>query len=139
MPCGRLNHVSGAEMDVAVGTSVYTQFLNEKGGIEADVTVTRLAAQQFLVVTGHPSQIRDQAHIRAHAHPDWRFEIFDATSAYGLLTIHGPKSRAILQAISGDDLSNAAFPLARRARLILAMPASGRSAGRSWASWAMNF
>jgi heterotetrameric sarcosine oxidase gamma subunit len=105
-----LNHVSGAEMDVAVGTSVYTQFLNLRGGIEADVTVTRLASQQFLVVTGHPSQIRDQAHIRAHAHPDWRFEIFDATSAYGLLTIHGPKSRAILQAISGDDLSNAAFP-----------------------------
>jgi 4-methylaminobutanoate oxidase (formaldehyde-forming) len=105
-----LNFVSGAEMDVAVGTSVYTQFLNERGGIEADVTVTRLATQQFLVVTGHPSQIRDQAHIRAHAKPDWRFEIFDATSAYGLLTIHGPKSRAILQAISGDDLSNAAFP-----------------------------
>lgn len=105
-----LNHVSGAEMDVPVGTSVYTQFLNLRGGIEADVTVTRLAPQQFLVVTGHPSQFRDQAHIRAHAHPDWRFEIFDATSAYGLLTIHGPKSRAILQAISGDDLSNAAFP-----------------------------
>ncbi len=105
-----LNHVSGAEMDVTVGTSVYTQFLNDRGGVEADVTVTRLAPQQFLVVTGHPSQIRDQAHIRAHANPDWRFEIFDATSAYGLLTIHGPKSRVILQAISGDDLSNAAFP-----------------------------
>jgi heterotetrameric sarcosine oxidase gamma subunit len=105
-----LNFVSGAEMDVAVGTSVYTQLLNERGGIEADVTVTRLAPMQFLVVTGHPSQVRDQALIRAHAQPEWRFEIFDATSAYGLLTIHGPKSRAILQALSADDLSNAAFP-----------------------------
>ncbi len=105
-----LNRVSGAEIDVAVGTSVYTQFLNEKGGIEADVTVTRIAAEQFMVVTGHPSQIRDQTHIRAHAEPAWRFEIFDATSAYGLLTIHGPQSRAILQQLSADDLSNEAFP-----------------------------
>lgn len=104
-----LNHVSGAEMDVAVGTSIYTQFLNGKGGIEADVTVTRIASEQFMVVTGHPSQIRDQAHIRAHADPAWRFEIFDATSAYGLLTIHGPQSRAILQQLSADDLSNEAF------------------------------
>ncbi|MEX0346977.1 MAG: FAD-dependent oxidoreductase [Rhizobiaceae bacterium] len=105
-----INRVCGAEMDVAVGTSVYTQFLNEQGGIEADVTVTRIEPDRFLVVTGHPSQIRDQAHIRNHADADWRFEIFDATSAYGLLTIHGPKSREILQAISGDDLSNKAFP-----------------------------
>ena len=105
-----LNHVCGAQMDVPVGTSVYTQFLNENGGIEADVTVTRIAPHQFMIVTGHPSQIRDQVHIRTHAKPEWRLEIFDATSAYGLLTIHGPKSRAILQALSGDDLSNEAFP-----------------------------
>lgn len=105
-----LNRVSGAQMDVAVGTSVYTQFLNEKGGIEADVTVTRTAAQGFLVVTGHPSQIRDQAHIRAHAHPDWRFEIFDATASFALVSLHGPASRDILQSLSDDDLSNAALP-----------------------------
>ena len=105
-----LNHVCGAEMDVDPGTSVYTQFLNLGGGIEADVTVTRIAPQSFMVVTGHPSQIRDQAHLRAHCRADWRAEIFDATSAYGLLTLHGPQSRAILQALSGDDLSNAAFP-----------------------------
>lgn len=105
-----LNRVSGAEIDVPTGTSVYTQFLNEKGGIEADVTITRIAPDQFMVVTGHPSQIRDQAHIRGHAAPEWRFEIFDATAAYSLLTLHGPKSREILQAASGDDLSNAGFP-----------------------------
>ncbi|MBE1283472.1 MAG: FAD-dependent oxidoreductase [Rhodobacteraceae bacterium] len=105
-----LNRVCGAEMDVEVGVSVYTQFLNARGGIEADVTVTRIAPQSFMVVTGHPSQIRDQHWIRSHADPDWQFEIFDATSAFGLLSIHGPKSRAILQAISGDDLSNDAFP-----------------------------
>ena len=105
-----LNRVCGAEMDVETGTSVYTQFLNSRGGIEADVTVTRTAPDSFMVITGHPSQIRDQAWIRDHADPEWRFEIFDATSAYGLISIHGPKSREILSAISGDDMSNEAFP-----------------------------
>ncbi|WP_037312404.1 FAD-dependent oxidoreductase [Ruegeria halocynthiae] len=105
-----LNRVCGAEMDVDVGVSVYTQFLNARGGIEADVTVTRTAPECFMVITGHPSQVRDQGWIRDHADPDWRFEVFDATSGYGLISIHGPKSRAILAAISGDDLSNDAFP-----------------------------
>ena len=105
-----LNRVCGAEMDVAVGTSIYTQFLNTRGGIEADVTVTRIAPETFMVITGHPSQMRDQGWIRDHADPEWRFEIFDATSAFALLSLHGPQSRAILQALSGDDLSNEAFP-----------------------------
>jgi glycine cleavage system aminomethyltransferase T/glycine/D-amino acid oxidase-like deaminating enzyme len=105
-----LNRVCGAEMDVLVGTSVYTPFLNQRGGIEADVTVTRLAAQSYLVVTGHPSQIRDQAWIKQHADTEWHFEVFDATSAYALLGVHGPLSRAVLQACSNDDLSNEALP-----------------------------
>ena len=104
-----LNHICGAQMDVAVGASVYTQFLNSQGGIEADVTVTRTEAQAFLVVTGHPSQMRDQHWIRSNARPDWQFEIFDATAAYGLLGIHGPRARDILQEISSDDLSDAVF------------------------------
>lgn len=105
-----LNRVCGAEMDVDVGISVYTQFLNRKGGIEADVTVTRIARNSFMVVTGHPSQMRDQYWIKAHADPDWRFELFDATSAQCLLALHGPKAREILQSISTDDLSNDALP-----------------------------
>ena len=105
-----LNHICGAQMDVAVGTSVYTQFLNAKGGIEADVTVTRIAPETFMVVTGHPSQMRDAQWLRQHADPAWRVEVFDATSAYGLLTVHGPKARSILQSLSSDDLSAQAFP-----------------------------
>lgn len=104
-----LNRVCGAEMDVPTGTSVYSQFLNSRGGIEADVTVMRIEQNAFMVITGHPSQTRDKAWIKRFADPDWRFEIFDATSAHGLLTIHGPTSRKILSKISGDDLSNKAF------------------------------
>ena len=105
-----LNHVSGAQMDVDVGTSVYTQFLNRNGGIEADVTVTRVTPRSFMVVTGHPSQMRDQHWIKTHADPLWNFEVFDATSGYSLLTLHGPKSRGILQSLSIDDVSREAFP-----------------------------
>ncbi len=105
-----LNRVCGAELNVPNGSSVYTQFLNTRGGIEADVTVTRMAEGVFMVITGHPSQMRDQAWIKDHADPAWRFAVFDATSGYGLLSLHGPKARAILAAISGDDVSNAALP-----------------------------
>ena len=105
-----LNRVSGAEMDVDVGTSVYTQFLNERGGIEADVTVTRIAPESFMVITGHPSQTRAPYWVRKHADPEWAFEVFDATSAHCLLTIHGPKSRDILQSLTTDDVSNKALP-----------------------------
>jgi heterotetrameric sarcosine oxidase gamma subunit len=105
-----LNRVCGAEMDVAVGISVYTQFLNGRGGIEADVTVTRQAEDRFLVVTGHPSQMRDQAWIAQHADTRWAYAIFDATSSYALLSLHGPHSRKILKALTSDDVSNTAFP-----------------------------
>jgi 4-methylaminobutanoate oxidase (formaldehyde-forming) len=105
-----LDRVSGARMDVAPGTSVYTQFLNARGGIEADVTVTRLSETSFVVLTGHPSQIRDRHWIERHADPAWRVAVFDATSGYALLSLHGPRSREILEATSGDDLSNARFP-----------------------------
>ncbi|QKK27015.1 FAD-dependent oxidoreductase [Rhizobium hidalgonense] len=115
-----LNRVCGAQMDVAVGTSVYTQVLNHRGGIEADITVTRIASQKFLLVTGHPSQVRDRAWLEMHADPDWRFEIFDATSSYALLTIHGPKSREILSALTTDDLSNETFPFGAAREIDLA-------------------
>lgn len=105
-----LNRVCGADLDVDVGTSVYTQFLNNRGGIEADLTVTRIGPDRFMVITGHPSQMRDQCWIRDHSEADWRFEIFDATSAFALISLHGPRARDILSAVSEDDLSNDAFP-----------------------------
>jgi len=108
--CRALNWVCGAQIDVPIGTSVYTHFLNAQGGIEADITVIRQSKHQFMVITGHPSQMRDQKFLRDHADPDWRFEVFDATSAFSLVTIHGPKARAILQALSNDDLSAQALP-----------------------------
>jgi len=105
-----LNHICGAQMDVDVGISVYTQLLNRRGGIEADITVTRIAPTRFMIVTGHPSQARDLAWITANIDPSWQCDVLDMTSAYSLLTIHGPKTRDILQALSTEDVSNTAFP-----------------------------
>ncbi|MEM9603062.1 MAG: FAD-dependent oxidoreductase [Pseudomonadota bacterium] len=99
-----LNRVCCAELDVPVGTSVYTPFLNARGGIEADLTVVRLASERFLVITGHPSQQRDLAWLRQHIAPGQRVAVFDATAAYGLLSVHGPAARAVLQSLSDDDL-----------------------------------
>ncbi len=115
-----LNRVSGAQMDVPAGTSVYAQFLNARGGIEADVTVTRLESDRFLVLSGHPSQIRDAAWIRVHAEPHWRFEVVDMTSAYSLLSVHGPKSRRILSRLSDADLSTDLFPFGAAREIDLA-------------------
>lgn len=115
-----LNRIASAQMDVVPGTSVYTPFLNARGGIEADVTVTRLSPTAFLVVTGHPSQIRDAALIRGATGPDDHAETLDATSAHALLSLNGPASRAILQALSDDDLSNAAFPFGAAREIDLA-------------------
>lgn len=115
-----LNHLCGAEMNVTVGTSVYTQFLNTKGGIEADVTVTRIAPDSFIVVTGHPSQMRDQYWIKTQTDPSWRFEVFDATSGYSLMSLHGPRSRDILRSLSSDDLSAEALPFGAAREIDLA-------------------
>ena len=115
-----LNRVSGAQMDVPADTSVYAQFLNPRGGIEADVTVTRLGCDRFLVLSGHPSQIRDASWIRAHAKPCWRFEVVDMTSAYSLLSLHGPESRGILSRLSDVDLSSDSFPFGAAREIDLA-------------------
>ena len=74
------------------------------------MTATRLGNEKFLVLSGHPSQVRDAHWIRSHADASWRFEVMDATSAYGLLSVQGPESRNILSLLSGSDLSNESLP-----------------------------
>ncbi len=107
-----LNHVCGAQMDVPVGQSVYAQMLNEKGGIEADVTVIRLALDEFIMISGHPSQRRDLHWLRNKITTGLQVQVFDATSAYSLLTLHGPNARPLLQQLSNADLSAEALPFA---------------------------
>ena len=108
--CAVLNGVSVADMDVPAGRIVYTQWCNEQGGIEADLTVTRLAETSFLVVTGAAVQTRDLAWLREHIADEARCTVVDITSGLPMLGLMGPSSRALLEKLSGEDLSNAACP-----------------------------
>ncbi len=104
-----LNHVCGANVSVPVGRIVYTQFLNSRGGIEADVTVTRLGETAFLVVTPAATRLADQTWLARHR-GERRATITDTTAAEGVLAVMGPNARILMQAVSPDDFSNAAFP-----------------------------
>jgi heterotetrameric sarcosine oxidase gamma subunit len=111
-----LNHVCGAEMSVPVGRIVYTQFLNATGGIEADVTVTRLSETAYLVVTPAATRLADETWLRRHV-GDHAVVITDVTAGEGVLAVMGPKARDLMRAVSPDDFSNAAHPFGQ-ARVI---------------------
>ncbi|MCG6903098.1 MAG: FAD-dependent oxidoreductase [Rhodobacter sp.] len=104
-----LNHVCGGDMSVPVGRIVYTQFLNARGGIEADVTVTRLAETAYLVVTPAATRLADETWLRRHL-GERNVVITDVTAGEGVLAVMGPNARRLLQAVSPNDFSNAANP-----------------------------
>ncbi len=105
-----LNRICANEVAVPPGRVVYTQWLNERGGIEADLTVTREAEDRYFIVTSAASQTRDFAWLKRHIPDDARAAAVDVTSAYAVLSLMGPRSRELLQSLTPDDLSNAAFP-----------------------------
>ena len=104
-----LEQLSANSIDVAPGRGVYTQWLNERGGIEADLTVTRIASDEFWVVTSAASQTRDWAWLR-RACRGRSVEISDITDDWSVIGVMGPRSRDLLQTISNLDLSNESFP-----------------------------
>lgn len=105
-----LNHICAGNCDVAVGRIVYTQWLNPRGGIEADVTVIRVAEDAFLVVTVAASQRRDMAWFRRNIPAGLQVHISDVTSGTAMLAVMGPKVRELLARVSPDDFSNEGFP-----------------------------
>jgi 4-methylaminobutanoate oxidase (formaldehyde-forming) len=105
-----LQWVSSNRVDVAPGRSIYTLLLNERGGIESDVTITRLDDERFLVVSPATAQRRDYEWLRAKLPRDLRVTVTDATSAEAVMGLMGPRSREFLQALTGADLSNEACP-----------------------------
>ena len=104
-----LNHISGADMSVAPGKIVYTQFLNSKGGIEADVTVTRLSQTEYLVVTPAITRPKDHAWMRRHV-GNFNVVLTDVTAGEGVLAVMGPNARKLMQAVSPNDFSNEVNP-----------------------------
>jgi heterotetrameric sarcosine oxidase gamma subunit len=107
-----LNRICAAEVDVEIGRSVYTGLLNARGGYESDLTVMRLAADRFLLVTGSAQAVHDADWIRKNIVADAHVTLTDVTSAYAVLALMGPKSRDILARVTSVDLSNDGFPFA---------------------------
>ena len=105
-----LQRICANDVAVPVGKVVYTQWLNERGGIEADLTVTRLAEEAFMVVTGAAVTRRDLLWLQRHLEADTRAVVTDVTSGYAVLGVMGPRSRELLAGLSQDDLSHEAFP-----------------------------
>lgn len=104
-----LNRICGADMSVPVGKIVYTQFLNTHGGIEADVTVTRLSETAYLVVTPAATRLADETWLRRGLRDD-HVIITDVTPGEGCLAVMGPNARDLIALVSPNDFSNAAFP-----------------------------
>ena len=107
-----LNQVCANDIDVAPGRLVYTQWLNESGGIEADLTVTRLAENAYLIVTAAETEVRDFNWLKRHIPADARCVLTNVTSGLGVMSIMGPNARALLQSLTPNDLSDTAFPFA---------------------------
>jgi 4-methylaminobutanoate oxidase (formaldehyde-forming) len=105
-----LNRVCANDVDTEVGRVVYTQWLDERGGIIADVTVTRQADDQFMVISADNVHRRLPAWIGRNTSEGEFLTVTDVTGSLGLLTVQGPKSRELLQRVSPDDWSNEAFP-----------------------------
>lgn len=103
-----LQRLTDSNIDRPVGSAIYTQFLNTRGGIESDLTVTRLGEDYFWVITGSAFIANDLARIQMHADGD--VSIRDITQEYACLALWGPRARDVLQKVTNSDVSNQAHP-----------------------------
>ena len=109
---GALQLLAVAQMDVAIGRVVYTPFLNQAGGIKADLTIMRLGQDSFRVVTGGHGGMTDLKWISDHLPADGSAQVFDATSAWTTVGVWGPSARELVGSLTDDDVSNDGFPFA---------------------------
>jgi len=105
-----LEWICAGHVSKAPGRLTYTQLLNTRGGIEADLTVARLADDLFYIVTGTGFRTHDLAWIRDHLPESSRVDLSDVTEQWGTLSLMGPRARDVLRAATSSDVSNAGFP-----------------------------
>lgn len=115
-----LNYIGGGDYSVPNGKIVYTQFLNNRGGIEADVTITRLTETSYLVVTPAATRLADQTWMERNK-GNFNVVITDVTAGEGVLAIMGPNARKLLEKVSPADFSNATNPFGTAQEIELGM------------------
>jgi glycine cleavage system aminomethyltransferase T/glycine/D-amino acid oxidase-like deaminating enzyme len=104
-----LQYLCANDVAVPPGRTVYTAILNDRGGFEADVTVTRIRWNEYLLVTSSAQAVHDLDLLRRSVPPGLRAEFFDVTSAYSVLSVMGPRSRELLSSLSTDNFAASAF------------------------------
>ena len=104
-----LSWIASNDVSKPVGSVIYTQMLNDKGGIECDLTVARMAEDEYYIVTGTGFATHDFDWIKRNIPAGLNAQLFDMTSAYAVLSLMGPNARKILQSVTRADLSNEAF------------------------------
>jgi len=114
-----LQRLAACNMDRPDGTVIYAQLCNEAGGIEADLTITRLGKDHFYIVTGSGFGTHDADWIRRHMPKDGSVHLIEMTSARAVINICGPKARDVLQSVCEDDVSNDAFPFGTAREIII--------------------
>lgn len=107
-----LNWIAANDVAKPIGTLIYTQMLNDHGGIECDLTCVRVAEDEYYIVTGTGYATHDFDHISKNIPEGMNAQLVDVTSSYSVLSLFGPKSRDILQSVTASDVSNEAFPFA---------------------------
>jgi heterotetrameric sarcosine oxidase gamma subunit len=105
-----LDYISANKVNGACGTITYTQWLNQDGKIEADLTVTKLAEDRFLVVVTDTMHRHAETWLRRHIPSDAHAFVTDVTSGFGQLNLQGPRARELLQELTSVDLADTAFP-----------------------------
>jgi 4-methylaminobutanoate oxidase (formaldehyde-forming) len=112
-----LQRLAVSDMNKPVGSTIYTQLCNEKGGVECDLTISRIGEDRFYFVTGSAFGTHDRHWIENHTRRDALSQVVDVTSARAVINICGPKSRDVLQSVTEEDISNAAFPFSTNRQL----------------------
>jgi 4-methylaminobutanoate oxidase (formaldehyde-forming) len=105
-----MQRLCGNNVDVPAGRAVYTGMFNERGGFESDLTVIRLSADQYYIITGTAQTTRDFDWITRNIGTAERAELVDVTTAYSVIGVMGPNARLLLSGVTDTDLSNEAFP-----------------------------
>jgi 4-methylaminobutanoate oxidase (formaldehyde-forming) len=111
--CRVLNRVCANDIDVADGRIVYTQWLNDRGGIEADLTVTRWSRDTFLIVGAAETEVRDFYWLKQHIPGGAHCVLTNVSSGMGVISLMGPNARELLQSLTPEDMSHLAFPFGR--------------------------
>ncbi|TAA64090.1 FAD-dependent oxidoreductase [Shinella sp. JR1-6] len=115
-----LDWICANDVGKPVGRLTYTQLLNTRGGIEADLTVARLAEEKFYIVTGTGFRTHDLGWITDHLPDGLDVTLRDVTEDFGTLSLMGPKARDVLAALADADVSNAGFPFGHVREIVLA-------------------